>query len=143
MKLHADSSTTQTIRGHGPGWIAVEAGGQMTRYTRSLVLGSRGLCRDWNDPTEIERFEDLQAGHFAWLAQAEAGRPELILFGSGSRLRFPRPPWLRALADLGIGVETMDTAAACRTYNILAGEGRIVVAALLLESGLPPASTTE
>lgn len=137
MKLHADSSTTQTIRGHGPGWITVESGGQLTRHTRSLVLGSRGLCQDWNDPTDLARFEDLEVGHFAWLAQTEAGRPELILFGSGQRLRFPSPPWLRALADLGIGVETMDTAAACRTYNILAGEGRHVIAALLLESVAP------
>ncbi|MDF3823504.1 Mth938-like domain-containing protein, partial [Leptospira sp. 96542] len=132
-----DSSTTQTIRGHGPGWIAVESDGQLTRHTRSLVLGSRGLCQDWSNPAELSRFEDLQAGHFAWLAQTEAGRPELILFGSGLRLRFPSPPWLRALADLGIGVETMDTAAACRTYNILAGEGRHVVAALLLETTAP------
>lgn len=141
MKLHADLSNTQTIRGHGPGWIAVEADGQLTRYTRSLVMGSRGLCRHWNDPSEIGRFEDLQAAHFAWLAQTEAGRPELVLFGSGLRLRFPHPPWLRALADLGIGVETMDTAAACRTYNILAGEGRHVLAALLLETAMPPEST--
>jgi uncharacterized protein len=137
MKLHADSSPTQTIRGHGPGWIAVANGGQMTRYTSSLVLGTRGLCRQWNDPTEVGRFEDLQAGHFAWLAQAEASRPELILFGSGLRLRFPQPPWLRPLAELRIGVETMDTAAACRTYNILAGEGRQVVAALVLEMPAP------
>ncbi|EYC51760.1 hypothetical protein AZ34_12255 [Hylemonella gracilis str. Niagara R] len=143
MKLHADSSTTQTIRGHGPGWITVESAGQMSRHTHSLVIGSRGLCRPWNDPTDIGRFEDLQAAHFAWLAEAEASHPELVLFGSGLRLRFPRPPWLRVLADLGIGVETMDTAAACRTYNILAGEGRHVVAALLLESGQPPAGTTK
>jgi uncharacterized protein len=61
-------------------------------------------------------------------------RPELVLFGSGTRLRFPRPEWLQALVALGIGLETMDTAAACRTYNILAGEGRHVVAALLLET---------
>lgn len=134
MKLHADSSTTQTIRGHGPGWIAVESGGQTTRYSNSLVLGSQGLCRPWDVPSAISHFEDLQDGHFTWLAEAEATRPELVLFGSGLRLRFPRPPWLRSLADLGIGVETMDTAAACRTYNILAGEGRHVLAALVLES---------
>ncbi|MFO6419668.1 Mth938-like domain-containing protein [Hylemonella sp. W303a] len=136
MKLHADSSTTQTIRGHGPGWIAVESGGQTMRYSGSLVLGSRGLCRHWDAPTAIDRFEDLQVGHFTWLAQAEATRPELVLFGSGVRLRFPRPQWLRSLADLGIGVETMDTPAACRTYNILAGEGRHVLAALVLEPAL-------
>ncbi|HPR46050.1 MAG TPA: MTH938/NDUFAF3 family protein, partial [Ottowia sp.] len=54
-------------------------------------------------------------------------------FGSGTRLRFPRPAWLRPLIEAGIGVETMDTAAACRTWNILTGEGRRVLAALLVE----------
>ncbi|MBP6781208.1 MAG: hypothetical protein KA148_11820, partial [Ottowia sp.] len=49
--------------------------------------------------------------------------------------RFPRPAWIRALIEAGIGVEAMDTGAACRTYNILAGEGRRVIAALLLEPG--------
>ena len=62
--------------------------------------------------------------------------PELVIFGSGVRLRFPRPEWLLDLMARRIGVETMDTAAACRTYNILAGEGRNVIVALLLEQGL-------
>ena len=57
--------------------------------------------------------------------------PELVVFGSGARLRFPSPALLRPLIDAGIGVETMDTAAACRTYNVLLAEGRSVVAALL------------
>jgi uncharacterized protein len=59
---------------------------------------------------------------------------ELVIFGSGKRLRFPPPHWLKSLIERGIGVETMDTPAACRTYNILASEGRKVVAALLIES---------
>ena len=59
---------------------------------------------------------------------------EVVLFGSGSRLRFAKPEALRPLIERGIGVETMDTAAACRTYNILVSEGRSVVAALVIES---------
>jgi uncharacterized protein len=59
---------------------------------------------------------------------------ELIIFGSGQRLRFPQPGWLAPLMAMGIGLETMDTAAACRTYNILASEGRKVVVVLLLET---------
>jgi uncharacterized protein len=55
----------------------------------------------------------------------------LVIFGSGAQLRFPRPLWLAPLIQMGIGVETMDTPAACRTYNVLASEGRRVVAALL------------
>jgi uncharacterized protein len=61
---------------------------------------------------------------------------DLVIFGSGNRLRFPRPEWLKALVEKRMGVETMDTAAACRTYNILAGEGRNVIVALLLEKSL-------
>lgn len=123
MKLQPDKPTVQTISGYGPGWIAVDA----EKLSTSLVISSRGERQVW----ACERFEQLQAGHFAPLA---ALRPELVLFGSGSRLRFPRPEWLQALVEQGIGLETMDTAAACRTYNILAGEGRHVVAALLLET---------
>jgi len=66
--------------------------------------------------------------HFARLA---ALAPELVVFGSGPRLRFPAPALLRPLIDARIGIETMDTAAACRTYNVLLAEGRSVVAALL------------
>jgi len=64
-------------------------------------------------------------------------QPELVVFGSGLRLRFPRPQWLEGLYAQRIGVETMDTQAACRTFNFLVGEGRQVVAALLMESGKP------
>jgi uncharacterized protein len=56
----------------------------------------------------------------------------LVIFGSGERIRFAQPQWLGALYAKRIGVETMDTQAACRTFNFLAGEGRRVVAALLL-----------
>ena len=58
---------------------------------------------------------------------------EVAIFGSGARIRFPRPAWLKSLAEARIGLETMDTAAACRTYNVLVSEGRSVVAALLFE----------
>jgi uncharacterized protein len=123
MKLQPDKSTVQTINGYGPGWISVDA----EKFSTSLVLGSRGERTAW----DCNRFEQLSVAHFAPLA---ALRPELVLFGSGARLRFPRPEWLQPLVACGIGLETMDTAAACRTYNILAGEGRHVVVALLLES---------
>ena len=73
-------------------------------------------------------FDALQASHFTQLAELDA---ELILFGSGSRIRFPRPEWLETLYARRIGLETMDTQAACRTFNFLSGEGRKVVAALL------------
>ena len=59
---------------------------------------------------------------------------ELIIFGSGERLRFPKPEWQVGLMQRRLGLETMDTQAACRTYNILVGEGRQVLLALIVES---------
>jgi uncharacterized protein len=58
--------------------------------------------------------------------------PEIVLLGTGARLRFPRPELTRALVEARIGLEVMDVQAACRTYNILAAESRKVAAAVLL-----------
>ena len=123
MKLQPDKFDVSVISGYGPGWVAVNG----ERVNHSLVLSSFGTRRDWG----CTRFEDLGSTHFAPLA--ELG-PELVIFGSGTRLRFPKPEWLQALIARRIGVETMDTAAACRTSNILAGEGRSVVVAVLQEN---------
>lgn len=127
MKLQPDRLDVQSILGYGPGWVGLGSNGVAERIERSIVIGSRGEKFDWNCP----RFEDLTAAHFELLAQT---RPELVIFGSGTRLRFPPPAFLRALMAQRIGLETMDTLAACRTYNILAGEGRQVIAALLIEN---------
>jgi uncharacterized protein len=126
MKLQPDRLDVQSILGYGPGWIGLGSKGVAEKIERSIVIGSRGEKFDWN----CARFEDLTAEHFAQLAQSQ---PELVIFGSGTRLRFPPPALLRALMENRIGIETMDTLAACRTYNILAGEGRQVLAALLIE----------
>ena len=58
--------------------------------------------------------------------------PEILLLGTGARQSFPATAVLREFARAQIGVETMDTAAACRTYNILMAEGRNVVAAIIV-----------
>jgi uncharacterized protein len=125
MKLQPDKSDAQTITAHGPGWVAINH----EKVSESVVLGSRGERFTW----DCQRFDDLGAGHFERLAALGA---ELIIFGSGARIRFPQPAWLKPLMAQRTGVETMDTAAACRTYNILASEGRNVVVALLVEA--PP-----
>jgi uncharacterized protein len=122
MKLQPDKSDVQTISGYGPGWVGVEG----EKLTSSVILSSRGDRIAW----AADSFEDLGAGHFAQLASVEA---EVVIFGSGSRIRFPRAAWLEPLMVRRIGIETMDTAAACRTYNILAQEGRSVAVALILE----------
>jgi uncharacterized protein len=97
-----------------------------TPFAHSLLVPSTGEVLHW-PPARVEQ---LLAQHFE---QALALQPELVIFGSGPRLRFVSAALLRCLIDRRIGVETMDTAAACRTYNVLASEGRTVLAALLLD----------
>jgi uncharacterized protein len=126
MKLHADPTSTVSITAHGPGWVAVN--GQ--RHGRSVVIDSQGTVQPW----AVTSFDTLTAADLQGLADA---RPEIVLLGSGQRQRFVHPALLAPLHALRVGVETMDTAAACRTFNVLAAEGRRVVAALLIE---PPAS---
>jgi uncharacterized protein len=122
MKLQPDKSDVQSISGYGPGWVGVN--GQ--KITHSVIISSAGERVEW----PASRFEDLGPEQFAQLAQLDA---EVVIFGSGSRIRFPKAAWLQPLMARRIGIETMDTAAACRTYNILAQEGRNVAVALLLE----------
>lgn len=123
MKLQPDDFDVQTINGHGAGWVQLGS----ERIDHSVLVGIRGEREAWN----CTSFGELTAEHFARLATFDA---EVMLFGSGLRNRFVSAQWLRPLIERGIGLETMDTAAACRTYNVLAGEGRRVIAALLLET---------
>lgn len=125
MKFQPDTLPgTNVITRVEPGrvWVGAAAFGQ------SIVVPWQGPVRHWGPA----RFEDLQPAHFAEIAGAGAA---VVLFGSGERLRFPPPALLRELVETGVGVEAMDTVAACRTYNVLAAEGRCVVAALLLAEG--------
>jgi uncharacterized protein len=122
MKLQPDRMDVQAVTGYGPGWIALNG----EKFQHSLLITSTGLCQD----LACQRFEDLGPSHFSKLAELPV---EMVIFGSGSRLRFPLPAWLAPLMAKRMGLETMDTAAACRTYNILAGEGRPVAAVLLVE----------
>lgn len=122
MKLQPDRSDAPTITGYGEDWVSING----ERLTHSLVLCSDGQRLAW----PVQHFHDLASSHFELLAGLGM---EVVLFGSGPRLRFPQPEWLRPLIAQRLGLETMDTAAACRTYNILAGEGRRVAVALLIE----------
>ena len=127
MKLQPDRLDVQSILGYGPGWVGLGSNGVAEKIERSIVIGSRGEKFDWN----CASFEDLTEEHFTRLA---ATQPELVIFGSGSRIRFAPPQFMRGLMQQRIGIETMDTLAACRTYNVLAGEGRRVIAALLIDA---------
>jgi uncharacterized protein len=101
-----------------------------TEWTSSVLVPARGGPQAW----PVARLSELTADHFAQLLSLD---PELVVFGSGARLRFVAPALLRPLIERGIGVETMDTVAACRTFNVLASEGRAVAAALLIEPAAP------
>lgn len=127
MKLQPDRLDVQSILAYGPGWVGLGSQGVAEKIDYSIVIGSRGEKFAW----DCASFEQLSAAHFSRIAELQ---PELVIFGSGTRLRFPPPAFLRDLMGRRIGVETMDTLAACRTYNILAGEGRHVIAALLIEA---------
>jgi len=121
MKLHlSNHSGINAFTGYGEGYVMVN----QTRYERSLVVLRERVLDDWRPAG----FDALEAADFAELA---AMAPEIVLLGTGARLRFPRPELTRALHEARIGLEVMDLQAACRTFNILAAEDRKVAAALL------------
>ena len=93
--------------------------------TNSCVIMPEQLIRHWGS----DNFEDLNSRYFSELIQYQ---PEIVLFGSGKTLRRPPAAMLASLTNAGIGVEIMDTGAACRTYNILMSDGRRVLAALMM-----------
>jgi uncharacterized protein len=123
LKFLPDSlAGVNTITRHDPGRVTVGD----TPFSHSVIVPWVGEVLDW----QAGDFNALQAAHFERLA---ALQPELVIFGSGARQRFVPPALLRALIERRIGIECMDSAAACRTYNVLVSEKRSVVAALLVE----------
>ena len=94
-------------------------------YSHNLIIMPNYL-NEWL----VESFESLEARDFE---QIRALNPEVVLLGTGQKIRFPSSELLIALINAGIGVEVMDTAAAIRTYLVLATEGRKVAAALLFK----------
>jgi uncharacterized protein len=111
------------IRAFEPGQIRVND----TLFTRSIVISPMELIDHW-PPQSIK---DLQSEHLHCLLEFSP-EPEVILIGTGNHLIFPNPSLLAVLYQHQIGVEIMDTRAACRTYNVLMSEGRKVAAALLI-----------
>jgi uncharacterized protein len=121
VKFHLATANGNVVTGLGPGWVRIGA----TEYRENLVLTSESVATGW----AAAGFDGLADADFTALLPH---KPEIVLFGSGPSIRFPHPRLTRALTDARIGVEVMDTPAACRTFNILAAEGRGVVAALLV-----------
>ncbi|MFO1415014.1 MAG: Mth938-like domain-containing protein [Burkholderiales bacterium] len=121
MKLHLQAPAANIVTGSGPGWVRI---GQV-EYRSNLVLLPDAIVKGWAP----QGLAALQEADFAALLQY---RPEMVLLGTGERQHFVHPRLLQALAAARVGVETMDTRAACRTFNILVAEDRRVAAALVV-----------
>jgi uncharacterized protein len=122
VKFERDSPEGRnTFTGYGPGYVEVNR----KRYAASLVVSGDRVIVDW----PAASVEEITADHLAAIVEL---KPEIAIIGSGAAFRFPDPVRLAPLHQARIGVEVMDTQAACRTYNILLGEGRNVVAALIV-----------
>ncbi len=123
MKLQLEqNSSLNLVTGYGADHLLINK----VRHDGNVVLTTTRIIRDWAPGG----FERLAATDFDAVLALE---PEVVLIGTGARLRFPAPATLRPLIDARIGFEVMDLAAACRTYNVLATEGRAVAAALLFD----------
>ena len=123
MKIELDSQNPNQYRidSYDTGSIAVS--GNM--YRTSIIVSPDSIIDNW--PPRV--FADLSAEHFDPVLRL---KPEIVLLGTGERNRFPPDEIIAPLLSQYIGLEVMDTGAACRSYNFLVAEGRRVVAALLM-----------
>jgi len=122
MKLHlADTRNRNTLTGYGAGYLAVNG----ARYDYALIVTPDDAPLPW----PVTSAADMTAESAAMLL---AGEPEIIIIGTGPTQIFPDPARLHPLIEARVGLEIMNTPAACRTYNVLLGEGRRVLAAMCL-----------
>ena len=128
MKLHATPTQQyQTITGYDATGVEINA----LRFTHSLVVMPESSPQPW----PVTSFDQLTAAHFE---QIDAAGPEVVILGTGQKQRFVHPKLTAALTARRVGVESMDSQAACRTYNILMAEGRKVALALIIEPPVTP-----
>jgi len=121
MKLHvAHAGGRNLFSGYGPGYVAING----VRYERSVIVQANRVI-DW----DVTDFDGLDGAAFSALAALPL---EILILGTGAVLRFPDATYVKMLRAAGIGMEVMDTPAACRTYNILLSEDRRVGAAVLM-----------
>lgn len=121
MRLELASSEGNFITGSGPGWVRIGT----REFRENLVVTSDAIQSGWA-PQGVNAL--TEADYAGLLAHA----PDLVVLGTGATIRFPDPRLTQALLAAHVGVEVMDTAAACRTFNVLASEGRRVLAALIV-----------
>ena len=122
MKLHADpqQSALNTVTAYGAGFIEVNR----QRHPGAVLLMPEGPVRPWG-VANVAAIDEAVVRQLAEMAAEE------VLIGTGERQQLLHPRVLRTLLGAGVGVDAMDTRAACRTYNILMAEGRKVLAALM------------
>jgi uncharacterized protein len=117
-----DNKASYQIRAYKPGFIKIND----ITYTQSLIVSPTELITDWKPQTVSElNPADLQ--------KIISMKPALLLIGTGEKIFFPPVEIYGELINQGIGVEIMDTSAACRTYNALTSENRNVIAALIIK----------
>jgi len=122
VKLHlANAPGLNMFTAYGEGYVEINR----QRFEQSLLVLPGKIFEDW----QASSLEALAISHFEAIAEL---MPEIVLLGTGSVFRFPQAALTRPLVTAQIGLEVMDTQAACRTYNILAAEGRKVAAAIIL-----------
>jgi uncharacterized protein len=123
VKLHlANTDGLNIFTAYGEGYVDINK----IRHEGNLIVLPEKIIPGWSSAT----VETLTTDDMAVLLGLGT---EIILLGTGKRLRFPAGPLMRPFAPAGIGLEIMDLQAACRTYNILAAEGRHVAAAILFD----------
>lgn len=123
MKLHiSNTAGINLFTAYGEGYVAVNH----EKHEQNLVLLPDSLLPGWSTAT-VETLTEADMQKLLGLGV------EIVLLGTGNRLHFPAGALMRPFAPAGIGLEVMDLQAACRTYNILASEGRRVAAALLFD----------
>ncbi|MGE0384584.1 MAG: Mth938-like domain-containing protein [Gammaproteobacteria bacterium] len=121
MKFQLDAGTGRYgITGYGPEGVRVND----RVYRSSVIVMPDRLVVDW-PPRSVP---DLTRAHMDAIAALE---PDVVLLGTGQTLKFPEPSLLVALQGNGVGIECMDTGAACRVFAVLAAEGRRVACAIL------------
>ncbi len=129
MKLHVERTAANTVTAWGEGEIRVRE--QVIR--NSVILTADRIIHPWSG----RRAATLGPEDFSPVLALE---PTLIVLGTGQHLAFPDAVVHAEILARGIGLEVMDTPAACRTYNILVNEGRRVAAALIVDRTLDPAT---
>jgi len=122
MRFSSDPTEKNHIRAYEPGAILLRD----RTINSHIIISAEQIIEDWQ-PAALD---ELSIADFA---PALALKPDVILFGTGIRQRFPSIHLTTEIMRQGVAIEIMDTHAACSTFNVLINEHRAAVAALLIE----------